>query len=162
MGGQEQEQPLCPKFKKLNIRLYLSWTMKHIIYIKSPKNAALFGSSSQLSSFSPLCRSLSLKMWLVPLRSCHYDSDGNNLRRLDERKRRTILRSRQKGPPGDCRQSPRVLFLLLITCSEACGSRGSGTIPYVGSPWGFQFDNKAGFGTARYPIIHFTSASKMH
>lgn len=40
--------------------------------------------------------SLSSYMWLVPLWSCHDDSDGNNLKKLDRRNQRTILTSLQK------------------------------------------------------------------
>lgn len=78
-----------------------------------------------------LCRSLCLYMWLVPLWSCHYDSDGNNLRILDERRHRTILTSAKVHLVTA--DSLCVASLSLITCSEVCELRND---PVRGSTWG--------------------------
>lgn len=77
---------------------------KNFFSLRIPhNNAAMFGPPPQLhSSFIlsftlHLSLSLSIYMWLVPPWSYYDDSDGNNLKRLDRRTRKTILRSLQKS-----------------------------------------------------------------
>lgn len=96
------------------------------------KNTAFFGPPRNYIPFS-FCCSLSLYMWLVPPWSCHYDSDGNNLRRLDERKHRTILISLQRS----------TLWLLTVSVYHFCHWLPAprlrvselGNDPVHGSPW---------------------------
>lgn len=123
----------------------------------SPKNTALFGSSSQLSSFLPLLLSVSqdvigdtveLPLWF---RWEQFEKIG-----WEKAQNNTYKSAKVHLVTAD---SLCVPFLSLITCSEAAGL-GAQEWSRTWFTLGFWFDNKAGLGTARYPIMHFTLASK--